>query len=143
MKYLFAVLLISIYCICNGQSIEGQWNTFDDETNEEKARIEIYKVGDLFFARIIESFTTEENAVCESCKGKRKGKPIIGLVIIENLKKNGKKYDGGTIMDPENGKTYKCKLELVDNNKLKVRGYLGFSLLGRTQYWIRNKNIPK
>jgi len=66
-----------------------------------------------------------------------KDKPIAGLVIIENLTEDGDEFNGGTIMDPENGKTYKCYIELLDDGKLKVRGYLGISLLGRTQYWRR------
>ena len=72
-------------------------------------------------------------------KGSKKGQKIKGLVIIEDIKKDGDEYNDGTILDPENGKEYKCYLELEEPNKLKVRGYLGFSLLGRTQYWIRKK----
>ena len=60
-------------------------------------------------------------------------------MIIENLKQDGNKFDSGTIMDPNNGKTYKCHIELTDNNKLKVRGYLGFSVFGRTQFWTRKE----
>jgi len=52
--------------------------------------------------------------------------------------KDGDEYNSGTILDPENGETYKCYVELVSESKLKVRGYIGFSLFGRTQYWIRN-----
>ena len=67
-----------------------------------------------------------------------KNKPIIGLVVIENIKKDGNKFNGGTVLDPDNGETYKCNLKLK-NNKLEVRGYIGFSLLGRTQYWVRKE----
>lgn len=69
----------------------------------------------------------------------KKVKPIIGLVIIENIIKSNKKLDDGTILDPESGETYSCNLELINNNKLKVRGFLGFSIFGRTQYWIRKE----
>jgi len=139
MKNLYLLLLITLSFVTQSQTITGQWETFDDETLEKKAVIEIYKTNNLYFARIIKSYVSENNANCNKCKGKNKGKPIIGLVIIENLKKNGSEYDGGTILDPENGKTYKCYLELITENKLKVRGYLGFSLFGRTQYWKRKK----
>ena len=61
------------------------------------------------------------------------------MVIIENLKENKDEFDGGTILDPESGDIYKCYLKLVENNKLKVRGFIGFSLLGRTQYWLRKE----
>lgn len=123
----------------HGQTILGQWETYDDQTNEKKAAIEIYETNQLYFARIVESYISEENATCESCKGKKKGAPIKGLIIIEDLKKKGDEFKGGTILDPENGKVYKCSLQLIDDNKLKVRGYLGISLLGRTQYWIRKE----
>ena len=60
------------------------------------------------------------------------------MIVIETLMKDGDEYNSGTILDPENGETYKCYVELVSESKLKVRGYIGFSLFGRTQYWIRN-----
>jgi len=140
MKYLYILFLMSISFISYGQTIIGYWETFDDKTNEKKSTIEIYKSDNLFFAKVVESYVSDRNAICETCKGKSKGKPIIGLVIVENIKKDGNKYNGGTIMDPENGKTYKCHLELENNNKLKVRGYLGFSVFGRTQYWRRRND---
>lgn len=139
MKPFYILFLITLSLTTNGQSIIGQWETFDDKTKEKKSVIEIYKSNNLFFAKIVKSYVSEENAICKTCKGHKKGKPIIGLIIIENLKKDGKEYNDGSIMDPENGKTYKCYLELINNNKLKVRGYVGFSVFGRTQYWIRKK----
>ena len=139
MKHFYILFLLTLSLTTHGQSIIGQWETFDDETKEKKSVVEIYKTNNLYFAKIVESFVSKKNAVCETCKGKSKNKSIIGLIIVENLKKDGEEFNGGTIMDPENGKTYKCYLELLNTNKLKVRGYLGFSLLGRTQYWIRKK----
>lgn len=139
MKYLYVLLTIVMSYTIQGQTIIGEWETFDDKTNEKKALVEIYKTDNLYFAKIIESYTSEEGATCESCKGKQKGQPIIGLVIIENLKEDGDEFNSGTIMDPENGKTYKCYVELEDANKLKVRGFIGFSLLGRTQFWMRKE----
>ncbi|HEY0563645.1 MAG TPA: DUF2147 domain-containing protein, partial [Methylophilus sp.] len=66
------------------------------------------------------------------------GQKIIGMTIAKGLKKNGNQYDGGEILDPENGKLYKCKMKLDDTgNQLEVRGYIGFSLLGRSQTWTR------
>jgi len=123
----------------NGQSILGQWETYDDETNEKKALIEIYQTNDTYFAKIVQSYVKGTSGICEKCEGAKKDQPIAGLVIIENLEKDDDEYNGGTILDPQNGKTYKCYLELEETNKLKVRGYLGFSLLGRTQYWHRKE----
>ena len=122
----------------NGQTIIGQWETYDDKTKEKTAVIEIYQTDNLYFGKIVKSFNLEKNALCENCKGINKNKPIIGLVVIENIKKDGNEFNGGTVLDPDNGETYKCYLKLK-NNKLEVRGYIGFSLLGRTQYWVRKE----
>jgi uncharacterized protein (DUF2147 family) len=140
MKYLSILFIITLNLTINGQSIIGQWETFDDKTKEKKAIIEVYKTNNFYFAKIVKSFIGEKNAICETCKGTKKGKPIIGLIIIENIKEDGKEFNGGLILDPENGETYKCYLKLINNNKLKVRGYLGFSLFGRTQYLIRKRS---
>ena len=64
---------------------------------------------------------------------------MIGMDIIENLKKNGDVFNGDTILDPENGQTYNCYVKLISDDKMKVRGYLGVALLGRTQYWKRKR----
>lgn len=139
MRHLCLLLLMTLSFLAHGQSIIGQWETFDDETKEKKAVIEIYQKDKLYFAKILDSYVGEKNAICETCRGAQKGQPVIGLVIIENIKKDGDEFNNGTITDPENGKTYKCYLELINNNKLKVRGYLGFSVFGRTQYWRRKE----
>ena len=138
MKYLSILFIITLSFTLNGQSIIGQWETYDDKTKEKKAVIEIYQTDNLYFGKIVKSFKGEKNALCENCKGINKNKPIIGLVVIENIKKDGNKFNGGTVLDPDNGETYKCNLKLI-NNKLEVRGYLGFSLFGRTQYWVRKE----
>ena len=78
-----------------------------------------------------------KNSVCKQCSGEDKNKPILGLTIIKGLSKDGSEYNSGEILDPKNGKLYKCALTLESKDKLKVRGYIGFSLLGRTQYWHR------
>ena len=79
----------------------------------------------------------KKDALCKDCSGEDKGKPIQGLVIIKGLEKDGDEYTDGKILDPSTGKLYKCYIALEEPNKLKVRGYVGFSLLGRTQYWHR------
>lgn len=139
MKYLYLFLFLISFNSFYGQGILGEWETYDDETNEKKALIEIYQTNDTYFAKIVESYLKGSSGRCEKCEGAKKDQPIKGLVIIENLQKDDDEFNGGTILDPQNGKTYKCYLQLVETNKLKVRGYLGFSLLGRTQYWRRKK----
>lgn len=138
-KQLFLLLIMTLSLTANGQTIVGLWETYDDKTNDKKAIIEIYKKNNLYFAKIVKSFVRHKNAVCKECKAAKKDKPIIGLVIIENIKKNGKQYDDGTILDPETGEQYSCYMELINKNKLKVRGFLGFSILGRTQYWLKKE----
>jgi uncharacterized protein (DUF2147 family) len=72
------------------------------------------------------------------CPGSKKDKPVVGMTILWGLKKDGDKYTGGKILDPDNGKTYKCTISLADGGKtLKVRGYIGVSALGRNQFWKR------
>ena len=138
MKQFLFLLLILLSSFTNAQSIIGEWETFDDKTKEKKSIVEIYKDGDSYYGKILETFTGEINEVCDKCTGDKKNQPIIGLIVIETLMKDGDEYNSGTILDPENGETYKCYVELVSESKLKVRGYIGFSLFGRTQYWIRN-----
>ncbi|MFM7144540.1 MAG: DUF2147 domain-containing protein [Alphaproteobacteria bacterium] len=80
----------------------------------------------------------DPNGLCRHCEGDRKDKPIEGMQILWGLKKDGDVYDGGEILDPKNGKIYSAKVKLQDGGqKLDVYGFLGFSLLGRTQTWVR------
>lgn len=121
------------------QSVEGKWTTYDDKTGEKKSIVEIFSRGGKIYGKIVKKLTNSNNTICTKCEGTKRNKPLIGLEIIENLSLEDGLYTGGTITDPESGKVYKCYLELESNNKLKVRGYIGFSLLGRTQYWLRTK----
>jgi uncharacterized protein (DUF2147 family) len=117
----------------------GLWKTFDDHTHKPRGTVRIYEENGLFFGRIESSFNPAEMTErCFKCSGDRKDAPILGLVIIRNMKKNGAEYDGGDILDPENGSVYKCRFTLsADGQKLQVRGYLGLSIFGRTQTWVR------
>lgn len=117
----------------------GLWKTFDDRTGLARALVRIYEEHGRLFGRIEESFTTgAERRVCVPCTDERKDQPIIGLLIIRNIKPDGGEYDGGDILDPESGSVYRCKMRLdQDGTRLILRGYLGFSLLGRSQTWQR------
>ncbi|MFK8269717.1 DUF2147 domain-containing protein [Capnocytophaga stomatis] len=122
------------------QSVLGKWKTIDDETGKEKSVVEIYEKNGLIYGKLVELLEEKnKNAVCSACSGKNKNKPYLGLVIITDLKKDGDEWSGGKILDPKTGKEYKCYMALENSNKLKVRGYLGISLIGRTQYWQRVK----
>ncbi|WP_224243548.1 DUF2147 domain-containing protein [Hyalangium gracile] len=119
----------------------GRWTTIDDETKKPKSVIAIYEEGGKLFGKIEKTFpepNEEQNPVCKKCEGALKDKPIIGMVIMRDLKKDDDEWSGGTILDPSNGKTYKVKISVEDGGKkLKVRGYIGLSLIGRTQHWVR------
>jgi len=121
--------------------VVGRWTTIDDETKKPKSVITIYEEGGKLFGKIEKLFRApdeEQNPLCDKCEGALKNQPITGMVILRDLKKDGDEWSGGTILDPANGKTYKCKLAVEDGGKkLKVRGFIGIALLGRTQYWVR------
>lgn len=122
----------------NAQSIFGKWKTIDDETGKEKSIVEIYNVNGKAFAKVLQVLEKgKEDKVCDLCKGDKKNKPVKGMVIIDGLSKDGDEWNNAKILDPKTGKEYKCYITLEDKNKLKVRGYIGFALIGRTQYWSR------
>lgn len=138
MKSFFILLFFTSFTF--SQTILGKWTTIDDETNVEKSVVEIYESGGKIFGKVIQIKEAEHrNKKCTNCTGVDKDKPILGLVIIKNLSKDDAVYDGGTITDPKNGKVYRCKMYLDGHDKLIVRGYIGFSLFGRSQTWIRTK----
>lgn len=137
-KYFF---LLTIYCISFtgiSQTIFGTWNTYDDVSKELESVIEIYEKDGEAFAKIIDIIDSEKrSSVCINCSGKLKNQPILNMNILSGLKKKGEEWSGGKILDPKNGKSYKCYIKLIDKNTLKLRGYIGFSVFGRTAIWKR------
>ncbi|WP_299104097.1 DUF2147 domain-containing protein [uncultured Tenacibaculum sp.] len=134
----FLVLMLSFSV--NAQTIFGKWENRDEETGKVDSVIEVYQKDGKAYAKIIEiTDANRQDAVCDKCTGKNKNKPILGMNILTGLKKDGEEWNGGKILDPKNGKKYKCFIKLEEANKLKIRGYIGFSLLGRTAYWFRKK----
>ncbi|WP_205881707.1 DUF2147 domain-containing protein [Leeuwenhoekiella sp. ZYFB001] len=142
MKKISAFLIMMLVCTAGvfAQDVTGKWKTIDDETGDAKSIVEIYKQDGKVYGKIVEILNKDrQDAKCIDCPGADKGKPINGLVIIKGLEKDGDEYNDGKILDPQSGKLYKCLIELENADKLKVRGYIGFSLIGRTQYWHRVK----
>jgi len=135
-KYIALLCLIN-FSLLNSQSILGTWKTIDDETGKERSIVNIYKKDGKIYGKIIKVLNpTQKNPKCTKCKGKHKNKPIVGLQIIDGLTKDDDVYEDGTILNPSNGKIYKCRLKLTeDPNKLQVRGYIAFFY--KTQYWLR------
>ncbi len=121
----------------------GLWKNIDDKTGKPKALIRVTETNGVLQGQIEKLFREpgEDQAPnCEKCQDARKGKPVIGMVIMSNLKKDGDEYNGGQILDPDNGETYKCKLHLTDGGKkLSMRGYIGVPMLGRSQVWVRQE----
>lgn len=137
-KNILLIVILFFSITSNSQSIIGKWKTIDDETGKEKSIVEIYQVEGKVYAKIDKLLNkSEENKVCENCEGANKNKPLKGMMIINGLTKDGIEWNGAKILDPKTGKEYKCYLTLEAPDKLKVRGYLGFALLGRTQYWYK------
>jgi len=125
----------------NEPSAEGRWKTISDEDGKPRSIVRIEdRAGN--FEAVIEKvfFKPGENTdpVCDKCSDARKGQKIIGLKIMNGLKRDGLHYEGGEILDPDNGKVYRAKMTLSpDGKSLEVRGFIGVSLFGRSQTWVR------
>lgn len=135
MKKLLATFVLSLFSVMSFAQIEGKWKTIDDETKQAKSIVEIYKKSDgKYYGKVSQLLIKPADPNCTGCKDDRKGKPILGMEIIRGLEKDGDEFTGGTITDPKTGKTYKCTIT-KSGDKLNVRGYMGVSILGRTQVW--------
>ncbi|GGH09754.1 hypothetical protein GCM10011418_07870 [Sphingobacterium alkalisoli] len=113
--------------------ILGKWQNPSGE-----GRIEIYKKGDKYFGKLywIKDATKKD---VHNPDEKLRSRTIQGLEILTNFTKKGNNYEGGKIYDPKEGKTYSCKMTVKGADQLDIRGYLGVSLLGRTETWKRVK----
>ncbi len=119
----------------------GMWRTFDDHTKQARSLVRIYEENGKLFGKVEKALDpARAGRICDQCKDDRKDKPVVGMVIIRGLAKNGEEYSGGDILDPDNGKVYRCKIRVIEGgDKLSVRGFIGFSLLGRSQTWVREQ----
>lgn len=137
----------------DGDQVLGSWLTEPSENG--RARVEITRDGDAFNGRIVWLEqplypADDEGGMAGQPKVDRENpdsalrtRPILGLAIVSGFHYDGDDlWKGGIIYDPESGKTYKCKMWLTDEGTLKVRGYVGFSLLGRTTVWVRPPQTP-
>ncbi len=121
----------------------GLWKTIDDESKKEKSLIRITETGGVFTGKLEKLLdpSAKPDAVCDLCSDDRKDKPVVGMTLIKGVKQSDSdkgRWDGGEILDPNNGKTYKVRLTPGEGGKtLAVRGYIGAPMLGRTQTWVR------
>ncbi|NKJ50344.1 hypothetical protein CIC12_27200 [Burkholderia sp. SG-MS1] len=141
---LAAVLLAgAVTAMAQTDTAVGMWKTIDDHTGQPKALVQITDDGSgQLSGKVIKGLNANDqpDRRCTACTDARKDQPILGMTIISDMKKDGDGWDHGQILDPENGKLYKCKMRLEDGgNKLVVRGYIGVALLGRSQTWVRQQ----
>jgi uncharacterized protein (DUF2147 family) len=115
----------------------GLWKTVDDETKQEKSHVRITEQGGVLTGKVEKLLDpAKQGSRCEKCTDERKDQPVAGMTILRNVKANGDVWDGGDILDPNNGKVYRVRLKPEDGGKqLEVRGYLG--PFYRNQHWIR------
>ena len=137
--FIYILLAVGFFTSLNAQGVLGQWKTIDDKTGNAKSILNVYMQGEKLYAKVEKILEKgREDATCVECKGSLKDKPILGMQIINGLvRKSKNEYAGGTILDPENGQKYRCRIWLNEDNpnELRVRGYLAFFY--RTQTWIR------
>ena len=135
------ILAQSAPAIAADLSPVGMWKTLDDKTGEEKSFIKVWiDKGELFgkIEKLVRKPGENPNPICDKCPGDNKDKHTIGMTILWGFKQDGGKWSGGYLLDPDDGKTYKGKIEVKDGGKkLEVRGFIGISLIGRTQTWVR------
>jgi uncharacterized protein (DUF2147 family) len=136
------VLLASaVTAMAQTDSPVGTWQTIDDHTGQPKALVQITQdANGSLNGKVIKGLNANDqpDRRCIACTDARKDQLILGMTIISDMKKDGDGWDGGQILDPENGKLYKCKMHVEEGGqKLVVRGYIGVALLGRSQTWIR------
>jgi uncharacterized protein (DUF2147 family) len=142
---IIALLLLGALSLQAQTTPIGIWKTIDDETNQAKSHVKIYEKDGKLHGKIVKLYRADgDTLTCYECdpQDPRYGQPIMGMVIMQGLEKNSDgNWEDGEIMDPNNGETYDCYLEMESTDKLKVRGFIGTWLtgkaLGRTQYWYR------
>ncbi|MDH3505458.1 MAG: DUF2147 domain-containing protein [Nitrospirota bacterium] len=121
----------------------GLWKTIDDNSGKPGGLIRIAVIEGQYQGKIEKIFIEpgeDPNPRCIKCDGVRRNQPVIGMTFMWGLTKQGDEYNGGDILDPKTGRLYRAKMTLEDGGtKLNVRGFIGFSLLGRTQVWFREE----
>ena len=140
MKSSLAIILLCLIAdLTLAQSVIGKWKTIDDNTGEARSIVDVFERGGKVYGRISKLFRKpgeNPDPVCDECETNdpRYLKKIIGMEFMEGLIKDDQEYDDGNILDPDNGKVYRCKI-WVEDNQLKVRGYIG--PFYRTQSWLK------
>lgn len=126
-------------------SIEGDWLSRDDKTGEPRAILRLTIENGVLGGKVARIYPQPgDTGICSLCPGEFKDKPILGMAIVWDLSEHSPgSWHGGKILDAKTGTVYRVKMMVKENNpdKLLVRGYVGVSLIGRTQVWERDKNV--
>lgn len=139
MKTLITLAFIfTVWLTSAAQSVVGTWKTVDDRDKKEKSHVEIYEQDGVIFGKISKLLKDPPDKVCDRCKGTRKDQPLMGMVVMENLKPSKELFEEGRVYDPVTGNDYKCSIWLEPGkpNELRVRG-THWSGIYRTQTWYR------
>ena len=136
----FVLMFLAVSASAQVYKIVGKWKTIDDKDGSEKSIVNIFKASNGKYYGKVEKLFKEPNKKCTECEGENKDKPVLGMTVLNNMVEKDGTLTGGTIIDPANGKVYKCNVSLDTNTgKLKVRGSLDKrGVIGRTQHWVKN-----
>ena len=136
----FVLMFLAVSASAQVYKIVGKWKTIDDKDGSEKSIVNIFKASDGKYYGKVEKLFKEPNKKCTECEGENKDKSVLGMTVLNNMVEKDGTLSGGTIIDPANGKVYKCNVSLDANTgKLKVRGSLDKrGVIGRTQHWVKN-----
>lgn len=135
MRYSFIFIITLITNFMFSQSIVGVWQNYEDDIVQ--SHIEIFESQGRYHARVIKLFPHSKVKHCKKCGGDWKNKELTEILIIKDLVENGEYWSNGKILDPKKGKFYSCQVNLDDHNTLKVRGFVGKPLFGKSFYWHR------
>lgn len=142
-NWIAACILTCLSSTAFAQDITGSWQSIDDKTGSPKGIVEIKKDANGLYYGTITQVTPrvgyQPKELCVKCPAPYTNKPIIGMKAITGLKRiNDHEYEQGKILDPNTGRLYSLKAKLSQNGtKLNIRGYYGFSTIGRSQTWVR------
>ena len=141
MKKTILILAVCIFQMSGIQAqVTGMWKITDENSKVEKSVVEIFEKDNAYHGRVVKILPTSKRTHCDQCEGELKDKPLVGMVIIYDLVKTENGGEDGTILNPANGNTYSCYIELVGPDRLKLRGYLGIPAFGKTMYYNRLKS---
>ena len=136
----FPLALFAAVNVLAAPSPAGTWKTIDDETHRPRALVRIEERDGVLSGRIVHLFREpgeDPDPLCEDCPGERHNQPVLGMTILWNFHRHGDAWEGGEVLDPEEGRIYRANLHLRDDAHLDVHGYIGVPLLGRSQVWER------